>query len=128
MDLFSRLPDNIRSLQPYVPGKPIEEVERELGITAVKLASNENPLGPSPLAMEAACRFLRQTHRYPIGDGYYLRQKLARTLDVSMDEIIAGSGSTELIELAARTFMVAGDEAVPGRRFRHRRGGVAGFI
>src|SRR3974377_197905 len=94
MDLFSRLPDNIRSLQPYVPGKPIEEVERELGIAAVKLASNENPLGPSPLAMEAACRFLRQTHRYPIGDGYYLRQKLARTLDVSMDEIIVESGST----------------------------------
>ncbi len=112
MDLFSRLPENIRTIQPYVPGKPIEEVERELGISAVKLASNENPLGPSPLALEAACRFLKQTHRYPIGDGYYLRQKLAQTLNVSMDEIIVGSGSTELIELAARTFLTPGDEAV----------------
>jgi histidinol-phosphate aminotransferase len=112
MDLFSRLPDNIRTLQPYVPGKPIEEVERELGITAIKLASNENPLGPSPLALEAVCRFLKQTHRYPIGDGYYLRKKLAERLNVAMEEIILGSGSTELIELAARTFLAPGDEAI----------------
>jgi histidinol-phosphate aminotransferase len=112
MDFFSLLPDNIRTLKPYVPGKPIEEVERELGITAVKMASNENPLGPSPLAIEAVNRFLRKSHRYPIGDGYYLRQKLANTLDVSMDEIILGSGSTELIELAARTFLTSADEVV----------------
>ena len=112
MDLFSCLPDNIRTLRPYIPGKPIEEVERELGITAIKLASNENPLGPSPLGLEAACRFLKQSHRYPIGDGYYLRQVLAERLNVSMDEIIVGSGSTELIELAARTFLSAGDEAI----------------
>jgi len=112
MDLFSRLPDNIRTLQPYIPGKPIEEVERELGITAIKLASNENSLGPSPLGMEAACRYLKQAHRYPIGDGYYLRRKLAERLGVSMEEIILGSGSTELIELVARTFLTPGDEAV----------------
>ncbi len=112
MNVFSLLPENIRCLQPYVPGKPVEEVERELGITAVKLASNENPLGPSPLAMEAVRQFLPQVHRYPIGDGFYLRQKLAGRLNVLMEEIIIGSGSTELIELAAHTFLSPGDEVV----------------
>lgn len=112
MGNFSLVPEHIRQIQPYVPGKPVEEVERELGIVAVKMASNENPLGPSPLAMQAVREFLPQAHRYPIGDGYYLRQKLAGKLNVAMDNIILGSGSTDLIELAARTFLSPGEEVV----------------
>lgn len=99
-------------LQSYVPGKPIEEVERELGIHAIKMASNENPLGPSPKAVEAIIRFLPQANRYPDGSGYYLREKLATRLGISMDEIILGAGSTELIELVARTFATPADEVV----------------
>src|SRR3989440_8305097 len=71
------IPDYLRNLPVYVPGKPIEEVERELKIHAVKLASNENPLGPSPKAMDAAGKGLRDSNRYPDGGTYYLRQKLA---------------------------------------------------
>lgn len=96
----------------YAPGKPIDEVERELGIHASKMASNENPLGPSPKAMEAIVRFLPNANRYPDSNGYYLREKLATRLGVSMEEIILGAGSTELIELVARTFTTPTEEVV----------------
>src|SRR5215472_225354 len=88
-----------RHLRPYPPGKPIEEVERELGHKAIKLASNENPLGPSPLALGAIRRCLERTSVYPDGGGYYLRLKLAELHRTSMSEVILGAGSTELIEL-----------------------------
>jgi len=104
------VPGFIREIVPYVPGKPIEEVERELKLRAVKLASNENPLGPSPLAVAAAQRALSEAHRYPDGGGYYLREKLAGRLGVGMENIILGGGSTELIDLAARTLLNHGDE------------------
>jgi histidinol-phosphate aminotransferase len=106
------VPGFIREIDPYVPGKPIEEVERELKLRAVKLASNENPLGPSPLAVAAAQRALAEAHRYPDGGGHYLREKLAGRLGVGMDNIILGGGSTELIDLAARTLLNHGDEGV----------------
>src|ERR1700674_4571342 len=96
------IPDYIRGLPVYVPGKPIEEVERELRIHAVKLASNENPLGPSPLAVEAAKKALSESHRYPDGGGYYLREKLAQRLGVPMRNIMLGLGSSDLIDLSAR--------------------------
>lgn len=115
MSIFELLPPNIRKIRPYVPGKPVEAVERELGITAVKLASNENPLGPSPVAMEAMRHYLNQTHRYPLGGGYYLREKLAQRLQVSMDEIILGSGSTDIIELVARTFLTSADDVITSK-------------
>src|SRR5579859_6049928 len=99
-------------MKPYPPGKPVEEVERELGHPAIKLASNENPLGPSPLALEAIRRCLGRVSFYPDGSGYYLREKLAALHDLSMDEIILGAGSTDLIELAAKTCIVPGDEVV----------------
>ena len=95
----------IEQLAPYEGGKPIEELSRELGITdAVKLASNENPLGPSPRALEAARRVLADSHRYPDGAAYDLRAKLAHKHGVGMDEILLGAGSNELLDLVVRTF------------------------
>ncbi|MBI3988235.1 MAG: histidinol-phosphate transaminase [candidate division NC10 bacterium] len=103
----------VRELVPYSPGKPIEEVERELGVKgSVKLASNENPLGPSPLALQAIRNALGEINRYPDGGGYYLRRALARKFDLVMGYFILGNGSNELIELAARCFLTAGDEAI----------------
>lgn len=112
-------PRYVSAIQPYVPGKPVEELERELGIRdSVKLASNENPLGPSPLVLKKIINDLTNTksslslNRYPDGNGYYLKQALSRRLSVSEDEIILGNGSNELIDIAARTFLQPGDEAV----------------
>ena len=103
-----KLPGYIAALRPYEPGKPIEEVERELGLTdTIKLASNENPLGPSPLAIDAIRDALAGIHRYPDGGGHYLREALARASGVSLHQIMLGNGSTELVELFARTFLGA---------------------
>ncbi len=103
----------IESLSPYEPGKPVEELARELGISdAIKLASNENPLGPSPLAMEAVRRALIDAHRYPDAAAYRLREKLAQVHGVRMEELLQGNGSNELIELAIRTFCTREDHVV----------------
>jgi histidinol-phosphate aminotransferase len=102
------IPEYIRGLPVYVPGKPIEEVERELKIHAVKLASNENPLGPSPKAMEAVRAALGESHRYPDGGTKVLREKLARLRGVQPDEIFIGLGSSEIIDLAARILLGPG--------------------
>lgn len=106
------LPPWVARIRPYPPGKPIEEVERELGHTAVKLASNENPLGPSPKAMEAVRDSLDRSHFYPDGSGYYLRRKLAEFHQLDMSQVILGAGSTDLIELVARTFLTSGDQGI----------------
>ncbi len=103
----------IQKLSPYVPGRPIEEVEKQYGISgAVKLASNENPLGPSPKAVEAARRAVENVHLYPDGSGTYLRQALSRRFGRPPEEIILGAGSSELIDLVTRTFVEAGEEVV----------------
>jgi histidinol-phosphate aminotransferase len=103
----------IESLVAYEAGKPVEEVARELGVTnAIKLASNENPLGPSPLAVEAMRRVLGETHRYPDAAAFRLREKLATLHDVRMEEIVQGNGSNELIELVVRTFCTPSDHVV----------------
>jgi len=99
------LPPHIRALHPYIPGKPIEEVERELKISAIKLASNENPLGPSPLAIQAMRDYMEKVHRYPDGQAYYLRHKLAERFGVHADEVILGAGSTDIIEMIAKAFL-----------------------
>ena len=105
--------DNIKNISPYVPGKPIEELERELGISgSIKLASNENPLGPSPKAVNAVRKALEGLNRYPDGSGFYLSQALAKSLGVDLNQVILGNGSNELIELAVRTFVQPGDEVV----------------
>ena len=104
---------SILDLVPYPPGKPIEELTREYGIKQViKLASNENPLGPSPLALKAIRRVLPQLHRYPDGSGYYLKQALSQLLGLSPDQILLGNGSNEIIELALKTFMKPGSEVI----------------
>lgn len=113
MKTLEQVPEYIRSLIPYEPGKPIEEVEREFGITnSVKLASNENPLGPSPRALAAIRARLEQLHLYPDGDCFYLKRGLSARLGVAAENLIFGNGSNEIIELAARTFLRPGDEAV----------------
>src|SRR5512147_2702912 len=105
--------ENIKSISPYVPGKPIEELERELGISgSIKLASNENPLGPSPKAVNAVRKALEGLNRYPDGSGFYLSQALAKQLGVDIGQIVLGNGSNELIELAVRTFVQPGDEVL----------------
>ncbi len=107
------VPENIKSLVPYVPGKPIEELERELGITgSIKLASNENPLGPSPKAVTAIKRAVEGLNRYPDGSGFYLSQALAKLYGVDPGQVVLGNGSNELIELAVRTYIRSGDEVI----------------
>jgi histidinol-phosphate aminotransferase len=106
------IPDYVRGLPVYVPGRPIEEVERELKITAVKLASNENPLGPSPKAVEAAQKALREANRYPDGGAHALREFLASKTGVPSEEIFVGLGSSEIIDLAARVCLRAGLQGI----------------
>lgn len=102
--------DAVKGLKPYQPGKPIEELERELGITEIiKLASNENPLGPSPKAMEALREKIGDLHFYPDGAAFTFRTALANTLGVGFDELVVGNGSNELLMLIARTFIRPGD-------------------
>src|SRR6266481_421499 len=113
IDIKAIVPEWIRSLAPYPPGKPIEELEREYGLFgSIKLASNENPLGPSPKAIAAIVGALSNLHRYPDGDCFYLKRAAAKKYGVSPDALIFGAGSNEIIELAVRTFMQRGDEAV----------------
>jgi histidinol-phosphate aminotransferase len=103
----------IASLQPYPPGKPIEELEREYGVhDSVKLASNENSLGPSPRAVEAMRQALGGVHMYPDAGCFALRRVLAGKLGVAGDALLFGNGSNEIIDLAVRTFVHAGDDAV----------------
>ena len=103
----------IRSLEPYVPGKPIEELERELHISgAIKLASNENPLGPSPLAIEAMSEAMRGANRYPDGSSFYLREALSGFWNVPFEQTAVGSGSNDLIDVLCRIHLGPGDEAV----------------
>jgi len=107
------VPDYILSLKPYVAGKPLEELEREFGITdAVKLASNENPLGPSPMALEAIRRSAENLHRYPNSGSYDLCQHLSRQLNIKCENIVLGNGSDDLIAMLAQVLLQPGDEAV----------------
>lgn len=105
--------DYIESLKPYVPGKPIEETEREYNVTnVIKLASNENPLGPSPLARAAIESAAKRVHLYPDGSSYHLVRRLAQHLNVEVNEVFVGSGSNEIIELIIRTFTTTDDETL----------------
>ncbi len=113
MSLADRVKPYIAALEPYVPGKPIEELERELGIQgSVKLASNENPLGPSPKAIKAANAAVSGVHRYPDGASFQLRRALAERLEVDADQLVFGCGSDEVMELVAKAFIRPDDEVV----------------
>jgi histidinol-phosphate aminotransferase len=103
----------VRRLTPYEPGKPLEALEREYGVRdAIKLASNENPLGPSPAALEALGRAMAHLGRYPDGAGFALRQRLAAKHGVSAAAITLGNGSNDVLEMVARVFAGPGDAIV----------------
>ena len=105
----------LRQLVSYEPGKPVQDLARELGIAVediVKLASNENPLGPSPAARQAMIETLERAHFYPDGGGYYLRQAIAERLDLTMDNVILGNGSNEIIEFIGHAYLQPRDEIV----------------
>lgn len=115
VDYQSLALEGVRSLTPYQPGKPVEELAREYGLEPddiVKLASNENPLGPSPLAMEAAREALEEMCRYPDGNAFNLKQALSRYLQVAASQLTLGNGSNDVLEVIARCFAGPGDEVI----------------
>jgi histidinol-phosphate aminotransferase len=108
-----RAKPGIESIIPYQPGKPIEEVQRELGLReVVKLASNENPLGPSPLAAEAIRYAAGRVNLYPDGNAYYLKQDLSMRIGFPPEQIILGNGSNDVLQIIGDTFISPGDEVV----------------
>ena len=114
-DICELAPAYVRAIAPYQPGKPIAELARELELdpdSIIKLASNENPLGVSPLAMRAAQAALADIARYPDGNGFELKHALARYYGVAMGQIVLGNGSNDVLELAARAFLTPGLEAI----------------
>ncbi len=113
MNYSELAPSYIRAIAPYQPGKPIAELERELGITGiVKLASNENPLGCSPKAVAAMQEAIKTIALYPDGNGFELKEALSRRYGVPHAHIVLGNGSNDMLELAARAFLTVGDKAV----------------
>ena len=105
----------LRDLAVYEPGKPIEETARELGVEPsgiVKLASNENPIGPSPKAVQAMHAALENAHLYPDGNGFYLRNAIAAKLGVKPGNVILGNGSNEVIEFLGHAFLNQGDDVM----------------
>lgn len=110
-----QVPVYIEQLKPYIAGKPIEETQREFGVKKVyKLASNENPLGPSPKAVAAMKKAMKELQLYPDASGYHLRTTIAKLEGVTIDEVVLGNGSNEIIELIVRSICVPGDLQVAG--------------
>tara|TARA_B100000686_G_scaffold355088_1_gene469775 strand:+ start:4650 stop:5759 length:1110 start_codon:yes stop_codon:yes gene_type:complete len=115
MNLCDLAPTYIHSIAPYLPGKPISELAREIGLdesSIIKLASNENPLGTSPLALEAMEKALNEVMLYPDGNGFELKNALSKKYDINSDQIILGNGSNDVLELAARVFLKPGTSAI----------------
>lgn len=103
----------VAELRPYIPGKPIEELQRQYGVRdVIKLASNENPLGPSKAALAAVAQSAKELTRYPDGNGYALKIALAEKVQLAPEQITLGNGSNDVLELIARAFAGAGDEIV----------------
>ena len=118
IDFRALAPEGVQALMPYQPGKPIDELARELGLDPagiVKLASNENPLGPSELALAAARNALAELCRYPDGNGFSLKQKLSQRLNVKPEQITLGNGSNDVLELIVRGFAGPGTEVIYSR-------------
>ena len=113
MDIYSLATPGVQALRPYQPGKPLTELEREYGIReAVKLASNENPLGPSPAALAVISEQLADLARYPDGNGFALKAALARKHGVDTAQITLGNGSNDILELLARAFVTTEHEVI----------------
>src|SRR6202008_5137528 len=113
--IFEKANQWLNDLVSYIPGKPIEDVARELGLQPsqiVKLASNENPLGPSPMAVKAMQEALLKAHFYPDGGGYHLRVGIAEKFGVSIDNVMLGTGSNEIIEFLGHAFLKPDDNIV----------------
>ena len=112
-DFFQLATAGVQGLQPYQPGKPIEELEREYGVTnAIKLASNENPLGASPLVLQELYKHLNNLARYPDGNGFILKHALAQKHQVDMNCVTLGNGSNDLLELITRAFVTSAHSVV----------------
>lgn len=115
LDVCEQVARHIKSIAPYVPGKPITELARELGLdplSIVKLASNENPLGPSPKGLAAAQASLKEIALYPDGAGFSLKVKLCERLGLSQENIVLGNGSNDVLDMAARAFLGSASSAV----------------
>ena len=114
VDICDLAPGHIRAIAPYQPGKPIAELARELDLDPdiIKLASNENPLGVSPLAMRAMEPAIADVARYPDGNGFELKQALSKRYGVDMAQIVLGNGSNDVLDAAARAFLTPSLEAV----------------
>ncbi|WP_341675420.1 histidinol-phosphate transaminase [Niveibacterium sp. SC-1] len=115
MSIVQRAPDYIRAISPYVPGKPISELAREMGLVEseiIKLASNENPLGASPKATAAATAALADIHRYPDGNAFALKSAIAAKFGVGIDQVVPGNGSNDVLDLCARAFLNHASSAV----------------
>jgi len=113
MDIKELVNRGIDDLSPYEPGKPIEDLERELGINnAIKLASNENPMGPSPKIFDSIEAVLKETHRYPDGNATRLKLTIARKFNVKDEQVTIGNGSNDIIEFVARIFLSKEDSAI----------------
>jgi len=107
------VPSYIKKLNSYKPGKPIGEVQRELGLNnIIKLASNENPLGASPKALDAIQEAMVECHRYPDASGYELRKKLSERFNVGIDNVVLGAGSEGIMSTIMRTFLLSDDELI----------------
>ncbi len=115
IDVCEGVAPHVKAIAPYVPGKPISELAREFGLeesSIVKLASNENPLGPSPKGLAAAQAALKDMALYPDGAGFALKSALCRKLGVGQQNIVLGNGSNDVLDMAARAFLGAGSSAV----------------
>jgi histidinol-phosphate aminotransferase len=113
IDFFSLAHDGVRALRPYEPGKPIDELERELGISnIIKLASNENPLGASPRAIAAATAALPEVYLYPDGNAFNLKQALSKKLGVTTDQLIIGNGSSDILDFVLRAFVTPAHKVI----------------
>jgi len=126
------IPENIKNIKPYPPGKPLEELEREYGISnSIKLASNENSWGASPKAIAAVSAALASVQRYPDGSAFYLTEALAKKVGVDMSEIVLGNGSNEIIEFLVKAFVTDDKEVITShpsflmyQKFVQVRGGI----
>jgi histidinol-phosphate aminotransferase len=118
MNVWNHANPQLKDLVSYKPGKPIEELARERGLKPtdiIKMASNENPLGPSPKAVEAMTKELQKAHIYPDGGGYRLREALANKFGVSMEQVMLGNGSNEIIEFVGHAFLKPGDNVITAK-------------